>query len=59
MTQREICENEIKAYNLAITRLINKRASMKPFSEEMEEINIRLDDLYDKKYLMLVNMARS
>lgn len=59
MSQKEVYENEIRAYNLAISRLIKKRASMKPFSEEMEEINTRLDDLYDKKQLMLVNMARS
>lgn len=57
MTQREMCENEIEAYNLAINRLITKRTSLKPFSEEMNKINIKLDDLYDKKYLMLVNMA--
>lgn len=59
MSQKEVYENEIRAYNLAISRLINKRASLPLFSEEIKTINARLDDLYDKKYLILVNMARS
>lgn len=58
MSQKEVYENEIRAYNLAINRLINKRASLPLHSEEIKTINARLDDLYDKKYLILVNMAR-
>lgn len=59
MSNREIYENEIQAYNLAINRLIEKRANLPLYSEELKTINARLDDLYDKKYLILVNMARS
>ncbi len=42
-----------EALEQGIIRLITKRAKLPPFSKEIDEINERLEKLYDLKYLMI------
>ena len=49
----------LEALQYAINRLINKRAELPLFCKEIDEINERLNKLYDLKYLMLQQSVKS
>lgn len=41
-----------------IKRLVEKRKTLPPFSEEVEKVNVKLDKLYDCYWLMLEQERR-
>ena len=49
----------LEALKEGIKRLILKRKTLKPFSEELNEVNIKLDKLYNCYWLMLEQERRA